>query len=535
MSEASWFDGRKIKRRDLILFCGSFITVASFQRLLLAQDRREIRNLAKSVTVRVMTQGSPGSGVLIRKEGNRYYFLTSKHVIEDTNSGEESYAVTSDGQQHPVDTKSIQYGRTADLALAFFESSNDYAVGTLSDATTVGELDDIYVAGYPLAGNATTESNFTITAGVVTSIGQYKDGYGIEYDARTRVGMSGGPVLNAKGELVGIHGRAEGESVGEVRVKSGFNLAVPINTAVSEFSLQISTLQPSSSRPEKTVEPEPFPRLNQFSFEVVRVNARGQIVDRQSDSAKYFREDFESGISLDMVAIPGGTFTMGSPSGELERDAYEGPQHQVTVPAFYLGKYPVTQAQWQVIMGSNPSNFKGDSLPVETVTWSDAVIFCQKLSKRSGRDYRLPSEAEWEYACRAGTTTPFHFGETITTDLANYKGTDSILVTGNYGSGPKGKSRSQTTKVGSFLPNSFGLYDMHGNVLEWCLDNIHPDYNGAPADGSAWVNSTSKSRVQRGGSWSSGPRFCRSAYRIYQDLETYDPSIGFRVVLSAIS
>ncbi|MGR3279097.1 SUMF1/EgtB/PvdO family nonheme iron enzyme [Acaryochloris marina NIES-2412] len=472
---------------------------------------------------------------MIRKEGNRFYFLTSRHVIQDTNSGEEAYVVTSDGKQHSINTKSIRQSGTADLALAFFESSNDYTVGTFPGGPTVGELDDIYVAGYPLAGNATTESNFTITSGVVTSIGQYKDGYGIEYDARTRVGMSGGPVLNAKGELVGIHGRAEGESVGEVRVKSGFNLAIPINTAVSEFSLKISTSQQPSSAPEKTPGSEPLSRLNQFSFEVVRVNTRGQIVNRSSGSAKYFSEDFDGGVSLEMVAIPGGTFTMGSPSGELERDAYEGPQHKVTIPEFYLGKYPVTQAQWKFIMGSNPSKFKGDNRPVETVTWNDAINFCQKLSQRSGRVYRLPSEAEWEYACRAGTTTPFHFGETITTDLANYKGTDTTLVTGNYGSGPKGEDRSQTTQVGSFLPNAFGLYDMHGNVLEWCLDNIHPDYNGAPTDGSAWVNSSSKSRVQRGGSWNGGPRFCRSAYRIYNNIDVSFPYIGFRVAFSAIS
>jgi formylglycine-generating enzyme required for sulfatase activity len=132
-----------------------------------------------------------------------------------------------------------------------------------------------------------------------------------------------------------------------------------------------------------------------------------------------------------------------------------------------MGKYEVTQAQYQAIMGNNPSNFKGEKRPVEQVSWNDAVKFCEELSKKTGRAYRLPSEAEWEYAARAGTDTPFHFGETITTDLANYNGNFT------YASAPKGEYRKETTDVGIFPPNSFGLYDMCGNVWEWCLDKYH--------------------------------------------------------------
>jgi formylglycine-generating enzyme required for sulfatase activity len=148
------------------------------------------------------------------------------------------------------------------------------------------------------------------------------------------------------------------------------------------------------------------------------------------------------------------------------------------------------------------------------------------LSKATGREYRLPSEAEWEYACRAGTTTPFHFGETITTDLANYDGNYT------YGSGSKGQHRKQTTNVGSFPPNAFGLHDMHGNVLEWCQDTWHENYNGVPTDGSAWVDKDANQNIKilRGGSWDFNPKVCRCASRDFDLLDFDLSTIGFRVV-----
>ncbi|NJN38282.1 MAG: SUMF1/EgtB/PvdO family nonheme iron enzyme [Acaryochloridaceae cyanobacterium CSU_3_4] len=260
-------------------------------------------------------------------------------------------------------------------------------------------------------------------------------------------------------------------------------------------------------------------------------------VQYSRQTAEFFAEDLGNSITLDMVGIPAGQFTMGSPASEPQRNSDEDPQHKVNVPAFYLGKYEITQGQWQEIMGSNPSNFKGVKRPVEQVSWEDAVAFCQKLSQKTGREYRLPSEAEWEYACRAGTSTPFHFGSTITPDLANYRGTDweyqGTTYPGNYGSGPKGKFREQTTEVDSFPPNGFGLYDMHGNVWEWCKDTWHDNYTGAPTDGSAWIDNDNDSRILRGGSWDINPRYCRCADRdrsIPGDRLVND---GFRVALSA--
>jgi formylglycine-generating enzyme required for sulfatase activity len=178
--------------------------------------------------------------------------------------------------------------------------------------------------------------------------------------------------------------------------------------------------------------------------------------------------------------------------------------------------------------------------PVDNVSWLEAIEFCSRLSQRTGRHYTLPSEAQWEYACRAGTTTAFHFGETITPELANYDGTHK------YADGPKGEYRKEATPVGMFPANAWGLQDMHGNVWEWCLDHWHHSYEGAPADGSAWLNpaepnnkattkkgnnsdSEQQPRLLRGGSWFNGPRICRSAYR--SDFLPVNRSnyFGFRV------
>ncbi len=159
--------------------------------------------------------------------------------------------------------------------------------------------------------------------------------------------------------------------------------------------------------------------------------AMALIYKRFTRTAQFFSQQLSPTVGLDMVLIPGGSFQMGSPEDELDRGEQEGPQHRVTVPSFCMGKYPITQAQWRVVaelppanqdLDPEPSRFKGDERPVEQVSWEEAVEFCARLSQFTGREYRLPSEAEWEYACRAGTTTPFHYGETITPDIANYDG-----------------------------------------------------------------------------------------------------------------
>ncbi len=283
------------------------------------------------------------------------------------------------------------------------------------------------------------------------------------------------------------------------------------------------------------------PPLSVFNFEIVGVNAKGEQINKESKQSQYFREDLGNGITLEMVAIPGGTFLMGSPANEKDSFGDERPQHEVNVPTFFIGKYPITQAQWQAIasrtdlkvkqdLDFKPAYFKdrpnSDRRPVEQVNWYDAIEFCARLSKLTVREYRLPSEAEWEYACRAGTTTPFYFGETITGELANYNATNT------YADEPNGEYRSETTPVGQFPPNAFGLYDMHGNVWEWCADTWHDNYKDAPTDGSVWIENGDDNRSPlRGGSWGSYPVYCRSAIRDdYDRRDDRDYDIGFRVV-----
>ncbi len=239
--------------------------------------------------------------------------------------------------------------------------------------------------------------------------------------------------------------------------------------------------------------------------------------------------------TLNMIAIEGGRFTMGAPENELESPDDERPTHAVTLQPFHISQTPITQAQWRIVadydrinrdLEPDPSYFKGDHRPVEQVSWEEAQEFCQRLAARTEKPYRLLTEAEWEYACRAGNTTPFSFGETITTDLANYDGNYT------YGDGPKGIDREETTEVGIFPANAWGLHDMHGNVWEWCEDDWHSNYDSAPKDGSAWLDldtSENKDKLLRGGSWFNAPRYCRSAYRVSSSRGIRGYYIGFRV------
>jgi eukaryotic-like serine/threonine-protein kinase len=235
---------------------------------------------------------------------------------------------------------------------------------------------------------------------------------------------------------------------------------------------------------------------------------------------EYITEDLGNNVKLEMVYVPAGSFMMGS-SNEYD----EKPIHNVSIPHFWMGKYTITQKQYQAIIGVNPSQFKSENRPVEQVNWNDADKFCKKLFELTGKKYTLPSESQWEYACRAGTNTAFYFGETITSDLANY---DSRSA---YRGSPKSESRKQTIDVGCFPPNAFGLYDMHGNVWEWCSDSWHGNYKGAPTDGSPWLYDYDSLHLPRGGSWNSSPENCRSANRNGNAQQSFRlDTYGFRVV-----
>ena len=232
---------------------------------------------------------------------------------------------------------------------------------------------------------------------------------------------------------------------------------------------------------------------------------------------------------IEFVWIPPGSFQMGSPSGDTDLIKNELPQHQVTIPhGFWLGKYEVTQAQWEKVMGSNPSSFKGPQKPVESIFWDDCQKFIKKMNELKKGTFRLPSEAEWEYACRAGTTTKYYFGDDLSMAKKNmwYK-------TNSY---------DTTHPVGQLKPNSWGLYDMHGNVSEYCQDCYHDNYTGAPIDGSSWESLPSETmmmggelikasadeiKMAHGGCWFDRPRASRAAFR---GPANYDGKTGFRLL-----
>lgn len=297
------------------------------------------------------------------------------------------------------------------------------------------------------------------------------------------------------------------------------------------------TLRSSQNEP---IPPSPTPTSSiQLQKEtlnnIITVDSSGKEINRRSAQVQYFTEDkisLPSGAkAIEMALIPAGNFIIGSPSNEKDRLSVESPQTNIKFASpFYISRYVVTQAQWFTVMGRDydqdgfkqifsalDNKFKGDNRPIVEVKWNDAKSYCSKLSELTGKTYRLPTESEWEYSCRAKTTTPFYFGETITPDLANY----STYFDRN------GTYREVTTDVGSFPPNEWGLYDMHGNVYEWCEDVWHGSYDQIPKDGSAYLIGSNRGRrverFLRGGSWFHPKGSCRSASR-----EPYSPTYGYQ-------
>jgi formylglycine-generating enzyme required for sulfatase activity len=251
-------------------------------------------------------------------------------------------------------------------------------------------------------------------------------------------------------------------------------------------------------------------------------------------------------IGMKFAYIPPGKFKMGSPKAEKERFDLEGPEHEVEITkGFYLGVYEVTQKQYKDVMGRNPSYFckdsdgkgkvKGldtDDFPVEYVSWHHAKEFIKKLNllakeKKAGRVYRLPSEAEWEYACRGGAAkkTTFHFGPSLSSTQANFDGNHP------YGGAAKGKYLERTCKVGSYKANGFGLYDMHGNVWEWCEDVYDEKYYSRGPKRDPVNTKVGTVRSFRGGGWSNDGGFCRSAFRNWYDPLAQYNYLGFRIAL----
>ncbi len=308
----------------------------------------------------------------------------------------------------------------------------------------------------------------------------------------------------------------------------------PFNSAQFNHKFPVYQKQLNSNFPVGNTQENVLSAKRTFDFESVTIDKCGNPNNIKSGKADFFEENIGGGVVIEMVSIPSGDFLIGSPSDRGDSD--EKPQQKVTLAPFYIGKFPVTQAQWaavaalseiKILLNPTPSRFQGVNRPVENISWYETVEFCARLSLKTGKNYRLLSEAEWEYACRGKTMTEFHFGETITTELANYNGSS------NYAEEPKGIYRSQTTDVGSFKPNDFGLYDFHGNVWEWCADFWHSNYNGVPTDGGVWEYRGDDSlRLLRGGSWNDHPPNCRSACRLRYQPDCRASIVGFRVAVS---
>lgn len=311
----------------------------------------------------------------------------------------------------------------------------------------------------------------------------------------------------------------------------GEHLTQPQTLPVDEKPVKLPEVRPSIPK-------APPIRLQTFQFETVSVNSEGRVVSQREAKADYFAE---TNVGLEMVAIPGGTYPMGLGSSQLaafrsqpaarslSMDPIETmlPQRFVSLPSFFISRYEITQAQWRLVanlpkvareLSRKPSYIEGDRLPVDQVSWEDANEFCNRLTQSTGRRYRLPTEAEWEYACRAGTTSLFHFGDKLVPDLANYRISSVDAMAGPAPVGSKG------------VANRFGLFDMHGNVQEWCADTWHPNYKGAPSDGRAWEGGDANSRVLRGGAWTSEALACGSPVRVKGSVTLRARSIGFRVV-----
>lgn len=278
--------------------------------------------------------------------------------------------------------------------------------------------------------------------------------------------------------------------------------------------------------------------LTSFQFQVTTVDRAGRLQHPQTHTAKYFPEPLKGVNRLDMVEIAPGKYWMGSNRSEAHTKGSELPRHRVNLSSFFLSKYPITQAQWATVatmpkvnrdLSLDPSHFQGGDRPVESVSWLDATEFCQRLSKHTGRHYQLPSEAQWEYACRAGTESPFSMGETIVGQLADYR------ASATYKAEAPGEYRQTTMPVGKFSPNGFGLHDMHGNVWEWCADGWHRNHRSASANGRARGRASgnlAQLRTIRGGSWLDSPDKVRSASRSGYAETALNRTIGFRVMMA---
>jgi len=477
-------------------------------------------------------QDGNGSGFIVHPDG---FLLTNSHVIE---GAEKLEVVLSDGATRVA--KVVEADDYKDLALLKIEG-RDYPAAPLGDSDKMELMDYIMVMGYPMADAIGSE--VSAYEGKINAKRQGEKTPRFQIDATLNPGNSGGPLINERGEVIGvvvarIDAAAYLKKMGMLPER--INYAIPLNVSKSllkkAYPFGIPEAKNRAKMDAKAIAKELRPSVVLILNYRAGSKSASAGLNIKGKLLQVPLPKLPAGAKpLEMVAIPPGTFLMGSPDTEAERNPDEGPQTRVTISQrFFLSKYEVTQAQWEAVMGTNPSTCKGDpNLPVDTISWSDANQFCARLTQTvrqafeqwpEGFVFRLPTEAEWEYACRAGSTTPFHYGKGLDSSQANFDGNHPYQAWA-------GVDRGKTVPVSSFKPNDWGLYDMHGNVFEWCLDYYSPQYPGGsvtdyrgPASGS--------SRVFRGGGWAIRAKNCRAASRGNIAPELRINNVGFRLALA---
>jgi formylglycine-generating enzyme required for sulfatase activity len=423
---------------------------------------------------------------------------------------------------------SIGYKRYISLGDNWFaQGISKYEAGdyerAIADFVQAIQLDDLHVGAYLQRGQA------------YTSLGKYQHAID-DYSKLIELNPNSAKAYNYRGNAYRELGECKSAIADYDR-----SLAIDPN-ATATISDRRMTLDMIAAADRQHSHEDSHSR--EFEYEVVRLNSNGKEINRRINCAKLLVQDIESegmpSASIEMVYIPSGVFYMGSPERESGHDFSEEPTHWVTMPRFFMSKSSITQAQWAAVaklpasnqesplhLNPDPSHFKGSDRPVESISWFEAVEFCTRLTQSSGLNYRLPSEAEWEYACRGGTKTPFCYGHTISTDLANYDGTSAYVF------GALGEYRRQTLPVCSFpVGNPYGLFDMHGQVWEWCADYWHDNYQEAPTNGEIWhTGGDDEFRIVRGGSWFNIPSRCRAAVRGKYSPDVWLDQIGFRIMM----
>jgi formylglycine-generating enzyme required for sulfatase activity len=462
------------------------------------------------ITQGAMAQVSTGTGFSVAPG----FVITNQHVIDGCTSVE----IKSGSGRHR--SAVVDADPLIDLALLRAPT----LVGTsakVRNPTGVVLGEPVMVFGFPLAGSLTSGGNFT--SGLVSGLRGLRESAGeFQITAPVQPGNSGGPVLDASGQVIGVV-VAKLDAV-RAAVTTG-DIPQNINFAVTSEVLNAFLLKNKvsldGSGVTKLLDTASIAKLAQsFTHQIECMGKAQQAKDNPQVGNPSFSKTFKDCPDCpEMVVIPAGAFMMGSkpdPFALIQPPSNAQPQRSVSIRSFSIGKFEVTQEQWYALMGTLPSNFKGRTLPVEQISWTDAQEFVQKLSQKTGKQYRLPTEAEWEYAARAGSQTAYYFG-------------DNVSQLGRYALFGENSAR-QTQPVGGKLPNIFGLHDIHGNVWEWTQDCWNENFVGAPTDGSAWTSGDCSQRVLRGGSWNSDTYFLRSAYRF--KLTATDrgiSSVGFRV------